>query len=113
MSIPINGRSASASFVVPGGGTRLVIEEISVAATDSETTMIGKVQTVVGGSVADHFLSAFPSLSLGSVGRPLTIVQARRIYADPGSVITVSYEMPLDGALVGTQFWVTVSGFIE
>ena len=115
MSIFGNARSASTSFVVPIGGTRLVIEEISVAATDTQTTLIGRVQTAVAGNIADHFLPAFPSLSVGSLGRPLTVVQARRIYADPGSVITVSYEIPpgLAPVPMTTQFWVTMSGFID
>jgi hypothetical protein len=114
IGIPAGGRAGSTSIVVPSGGARLVIEEISVAATDSSTTLIGKLQTSVDGQLAEHFLPPFPGVAT-STGRPLTTVQARHVYADPGTTITASFETPAGYASVSlsTQFWVTISGFVE
>ncbi len=107
--IPINSRSNTVSFISPSGGTRVVIEEVSLAITDNSTFFIGKIQTSVAGVTADHFL---PSFGAGVV-RPLTTMEPRRIYADPQSIITVTFESPASGAYVLTQVWVTVSGLVE
>jgi hypothetical protein len=107
--IPKDSQVNSVSFTAPSAGTRVIIEEISAAVSDNSTLFLSKVQTSVRGTIADHFLQPFPS----GVVRSTTTVEARRIYADPSSTITISFESLASNAYVTTQAWVTVSGVVE
>jgi hypothetical protein len=108
---PAHTPSASVTFAIPGGGTFAVIEEVSVSTTNSGYTMFGSVQTALNGAIANHFISPFPQAVAGN-GRPLTIVESRRFYADPGSTATFSYATPPTFGNPGEnlQFSLTLSG---
>ncbi len=101
-----NGTGSAPRFVVPDG-KRFVIEDASCAGTDANDTLLGlSISTTVAGANKVHLCTFDVRVNLGLMSyrgaRPM------RIYADPGTTVTVNFDGLGVGA--GALLSATLSG---
>ena len=109
LAFPAGEGTANAEFTVPAN-KRLVIEYVSARISLTDGTLHWfSVRTAAGSSTGTHY---FASISIASLPNVYTISQQTRLYANPGSTVTIEARRIFNPDIGADSGSATISGYL-